>query len=630
MKIQNEKNRSTNRYRLILLLAIPFSLSFGEGRGEAVGEIARSEIALGETVRAETIPQVAPELLGMDSRRLAHADEAINKAIENKEIPGAVLAVVHKGKLGYLKAYGNKQTYPTTASMDVNTVFDLASVSKSVSTALSAMILIERGKIRMTDPVKDFIADFNGWEDQDGKQTPIRIIDLLTHTSGLPPYAPVEELEKKYGAPNPDGLIKYIAACKRDFKPKTGFQYSCLNYITLQRIIETISGKSLKAFAQENIFDPLGMTHTGYQPTGETLARVAPTEKQKDGSVLTGIVHDPLARVMNGGISGNAGVFADANDLAILAAALLNDGEYNGRRILSPAAVKTMRTIPRYLEKFGRTPGWDIHSPYASNSGDLLGPNTYGHTGYTGTSIVIDPDNDVAIILLTNRAHPHDGGSATRLRALVANAVAAALNCPPERVYYQHYYNRIEQFKTEAPIGKKDIVFLGNSLTEGGKWAELLRKKNIRNRGINGDAAMGIYDRLDQILTGQPQKIFLLTGANDLSHNLTTDSIVAAITHVIDRIRSQSPSTKLYLQSMLPINESFNRYKRLEGKTDQIPAINARLAQAAKERNIPFVDLYPLFIQPETNILREELTNDGLHLNPKGYRIWAEALKSHL
>jgi CubicO group peptidase (beta-lactamase class C family)/lysophospholipase L1-like esterase len=579
---------------------------------------------------AQPLPRVAPELLGMDSRRLAYADEIILKAVENKDIPGAVLAVVHKGKLAYLKAYGNKQVYPETAPMDVNTVFDMASVSKSMSTAVSAMILMERGQIRMLDAVKDFIPDFKGWENENGRQVSIRIVDLLTHTSGLPPYAPVKELEEKYGSPNPDGLIEYIATCKRDFKPQTGFQYSCLNYITLQRIIETVSGKSLKAFAQENIFDVLGMAHTAYQPAGETLARVAPTEKQENGSVLTGVVHDPLARVMNGGVSGNAGVFSDANDLAILTAALLNDGEYNGKRILSPLGVKTMRTVPRGLEAFGRTPGWDIYSPYASNCGDLLGPNTYGHTGYTGTSLVIDPDNDLAVILLTNRAHPDDGGNTIRLRSLVANAVAASLNCPPVRVYFQHYYNRINLFKSEEPIGKKDIVFLGNSLTEGGNWTELLRKKHIRNRGIGGDVAMGVYDRLDQILPGQPKKIFLLIGVNDVSHNLTTDSIVTAITLVVDRIQRESPKTELYLQSLLPINESFGRYKKLPGKTDVIPAINARLAEVAKKREIPFINLFPLFIKPETNTLREELTGDGLHLNDEGYRIWAEALKAHL
>ncbi len=338
---------------------------------------------------AQQLPKVSPEEVGMSSLQLRYADEAIEKAIENKDIPGAVLAVVKDGKMAYLKAYGNKEVYPNTVKMDENTVFDLASVTKPIATATSAMILIERGKLRLLDKVKLYIPDFQGWKKLDGKTVDIRVVDLLTHTSGLPPYAPVETLEKQFGSPNPNALINYIATCKRDFEPQTNMQYSCLNYITLQRIIETISKQSLREFTKTNIFDVLGMQHTDYQPKGETLERTAPTERQKDGSVLRGVVHDPLARVMNGGISGNAGLFSDANDLAIFVTALQNGGEWNGKRILSPLTVKTLRTVPRNLAQFGRTPGWDIYSAYSSNSGDLLGPNTYGHTGYTGTSIVI-------------------------------------------------------------------------------------------------------------------------------------------------------------------------------------------------------------------------------------------------
>ncbi len=376
---------------------------------------------------AQPLRRIAPEKVGIDSHKLKYADEAIQKAINNKEIPGAVLAVVRNGKMAYLKAYGNKQIYPETEAMSVNTVFDMASVSKAMSTAISAMILIERGQLRLLDKVDLYIPGFKGWKEPDGQNTDIRIIDIMTHTSGLPSYAPVDSLKKKYGAPNPDGLIEYISNCKRDFAPKSKFQYSCLNYISLQRIIETISGESLRTFAKTNIFDVLGMKHTDYCPTGETLALSAPTQRQADGSVLKGIVHDPLARIMNGGISGNAGVFSSADDLAILATALLNNGEYKGKRILSPMSVRAMRTVPRSVNSFGRTLGWDLFSPYASNNGDLFGPNTFGHTGYTGTSLIMDPDSNTAVILLTNRVHPDDKGEVVRLRSLVANAVAGAI-----------------------------------------------------------------------------------------------------------------------------------------------------------------------------------------------------------
>ena len=570
---------------------------------------------------AQPLERVAPELVGMDSRRLHYADDAILKAITDKEIPGAVLAVVHKGKMAYLKAYGNKQIYPSVLPMETNTVFDLASVSKPVSTAVSIMILVERGQLRLSDRASMYIPAFHG---------NIRVVDLLTHTSGLPPYASVDSLRKLYSVPNPDGMIEYIATCKRDFNPGTDFQYSCLNFITLQRIVETISGQSLKDFARTNIFDVLGMKHSAYQPEGETLARTAPTEKQPDGSVLCGVVHDPLARIMNDGISGNAGVFSDADDLAILAMALLNGGAYNGKRILSPQGVKTMTSVPVSLKQFGRALGWDLYSDYSSNKGDLLSPNSYGHTGYTGTSITIDPDNDIAIILLTNRAHPDDKGSATRLRALVANMVAASFGCPPERVYFPYYYERMEQFRNEAPISSEDIVFLGNSLTQGGKWNEYFPATKIVNRGISGDVALGIYDRLYQILPAKPKKIFLQTGANDVSHDLPVDSIVARITVVIDKIRAESPETQLYLQGSLPINESFNRYAKLTGKTNVFPELNQRLEQLAASRGIVFVNLFPLFTEKKTNLLRKDLTNDGLHLKADGYEIWAKAIEKYI
>ena len=599
---------------------------------------------------AQSLQRVAPEQVGMDSRKLMYADEAIEEAIANKEIPGAVLAVVRNGKMAYLKAYGNKRIYPNTEPMTANTIFDMASCSKSMSTAICTMILAERGKIRLLDPVSRYIPGFKDWESEDGKDKKvIRITDLLTHSSGLPPYAPAAELEKKYGSPNPTGLMEYIAGCKRDFKPQTDFQYSCLNFITLQHIIEAVSGQSLRDFARENIFNVLGMNHTDYLPCQRDkngqwvntansrlstldfqLTRVAPTEKQPNGQVLCGQVHDPLARILNGGISGNAGVFSCAEDIAILCAALQNGGEWNGRRILSPQGVKTMRTVPRSTAALGRSLGWDVFTAYASNSGDFFSPNTYGHTGYTGTSIVIDPDNDTSVILLINAVHPEDGHSVVRLRSLVANVVASSLYSSP-RIYTDHYYKRFLQFMDEPAIGNKDIVMLGNSLTEnGGDWAARLGNKNVRNRGIIGDEVMGVYDRLHQILPGHPAKLFLLIGVNDVSHDLTTDTIVGMIRVTVERIQKKSPDTKLYLQSLLPINESFGRYKRLAGKTNMIPEINKQLEELAKEKGLTYINLFPLFTEKGSNVLRAELTTDGLHLKEEGYKIWVKAIRKKI
>jgi len=374
---------------------------------------------------AQHLEKTTPEAVGLDAQRLKNADQVIQLAIDKKEIPGAVLAVVRKGKMAYLKAYGNKQVFPTVEPMDVNTVFDLASCTKPLATAISAMILTERGSLRLQDNVNRYIPGFLPMLNPATK-TNIRVINLMTHTSGLPAYAPETALKKRYGSPNPVGFMNYIDSCKRDFEPGNKMEYSCLNFITLQHVIENVSGESLRDFAKQNIFDVLGMSHTDFNPTGETLERCAPTSKLK-GVMLKGVVHDPLARDLNGGVSGNAGLFSDANDIAVLVAALQNGGEWKGKRILSPSSVKAMRTLPDSLRKFGRTPGWDMSSVYATCKGDSLSPDTYCHTGYTGTSIVIDPDNDLSIILLTNRVHPVDKGSVVKLRAAVANAVAASM-----------------------------------------------------------------------------------------------------------------------------------------------------------------------------------------------------------
>ena len=605
------------------------------------------------SVVAQPLQRVAPEQVGMDSRRLMYADEVIEAAIANKDIPGVVLAIVRDGKMAYLKAYGNKRVYPNAEPMTTGTVFDMASCSKTMSTAVCTMILVERGKIRLSDAVSVYLPGFQNWVSEDGKdKKTIRVSDLLTHTSGLPSYGPTAELEKQYGSPNAEGLMEYIKTCKRQFKPQTDYSYSCLNFITLQNIIEKVSGQSLREFARENLFDVLGMDYTDYLPTirdkkgnwintvdanwaslveGDWHDVIAPTEKQTNGQVLCGQVHDPLARIMNGGISGNAGIFSRAEDIAILCAALQNGGEWNGRRILSPQTVKAMRTVPRGdVAQFGRTLGWDNSSGYASNQGDLFGWNTYGHTGYTGTSIIMDPDNNTSVILLINSVHPEDGHSVVRLRSLVANAVAGSI-CPAPRSYFAHYYKRFLQFMDEPAITSKDIVMLGNSLTEGGgDWGKRLGKDNVINRGISGDEVMGVYDRLHQILPGKPAKIFLLIGVNDVSHDLSTDSIVYRIDQTLTRIQKESPETKVYLQSLLPINESFNRYKRLTNKTYQIPEINARLETLAKEKKITFINLYPLFTEKGTNVLKKELTYDGLHLNDEGYKVWVDAIKKKM
>jgi len=371
-----------------------------------------------ETSALPHLQRAKPETLGINVQKLQLADSIIYQSIADGEIPGAVLAVVYRNKMVYLRAIGNKQVYPYIVPMAENTIFDLASVTKPIAGGISAMILVERGKIRLTDRVGLYIPEFTD---------NIRIVDLLTHTSGLISYPNVNRLREQYGAPAQDELISHIINAERLFAPRAQFRYGCVNTIVLQRVIETVSGQSLCDFVRENISEVLGLNTLVFAPSDELLPRVAPTERLTDGGLLRGVVHDPMARILQGGISANAGLFSDADDLAVLSAALLNGGAWNGNRILSPQGVRIMTSVPQHVSEFGRALGWDVGSAFASNRGDLLSASAFGHTGYTGTSLVIDPELDLVIILLANRVHPYDTGSVVRLRATVANVVAASI-----------------------------------------------------------------------------------------------------------------------------------------------------------------------------------------------------------
>ena len=379
------------------------------------------------------LKHVAPAQAGMNAAKLARVDTIMNQAVKAKDIPGGVVAVVRGDKIVYLKAFGHKSVYPTVTPMTTNTVFDLASCSKSVSTAICIMQLMEQGYIKLNDNVNRFIPDYEPYVDPvTGEKTDIRIVDLMTHSSGLPAYVNPSEIEKKYGNDDPKSLIDWIAHCKRDFKPGEKFQYSCLNFITLQNVLQNITGQKLCDYAQKNVFDKLGMGHTTYSPKLQNktaiMKLVAPTEIQPDSTCLLGEVHDPLARIIGKGNSGNAGVFSSAEDLALLAAALMNGGAYGGRRILSPQTVKTMTKVPDSVKQLGRSLGWDNYSPYSSQLGNFFTPYvTFGHSGYTGTSIAIDPVTKTAVIILAHRVHPHDGGGTVRNSCLIANVVASAI-----------------------------------------------------------------------------------------------------------------------------------------------------------------------------------------------------------
>ena len=342
-------------------------------------------------------------------------DTTINEAIEDGITPGAVAWVESRGQLLHFASYGSKSVAPRREPMDLETIFDCASLTKVMVTAPAIMVLVEEGKVRLNDRIQVYLPDF-----QD--RTRITVLQLLTHFSGLRPVLSLESAWSGYRAG-----VSLALQERPTIAPGSKFVYSDVNYILLAEIVRRTSGKALDEFARERIFEPLGMDDTSFRPAAESRPRIAPTERLADGSFLRGIVHDPTTRRM-AGVSGHAGVFSTAEDVATFARMILNGGELDGTRILSPLSVLRMRTPQSPDGKAARGIGWDIDTPYSSPRGDLFGTASFGHTGYTGPSLWIDPVSHSFVVLMTNRVHPTVKTSVVRLRSLVATVVAANLN----------------------------------------------------------------------------------------------------------------------------------------------------------------------------------------------------------
>jgi len=344
---------------------------------------------------------------------LSALDSIVEAAIQNKEVPGAVLVVGHRGQVIYRKAFGSRSLDPTRSAMSEGAIFDIASLTKVIATTTAVMQLVEQGRIRLNDPVVKYIPEFGQNDKED-----ITVRDLLTHYSGL---APDLDLTRPWTGRE----VAYSMAFAADpvAAPETRFIYSDINFIVLGALVERVSGMPLDSYCAQNIFAPLGMSHTRFLPPAEWLPQIAPTQYDERGQMLRGTVHDPTARRM-GGVAGHAGVFSTADDLAEFAQALL-DG---GKGILSPLSVEKM-TSPQQppTATAVRGFGWDIDSPFSSNRGELLPVGSFGHTGFTGTSLWVDRATRSYIVLLTNAVHPRGQGSAISLRSKVATAVAAAI-----------------------------------------------------------------------------------------------------------------------------------------------------------------------------------------------------------
>jgi CubicO group peptidase (beta-lactamase class C family) len=351
----------------------------------------------------------------VDPDRLTRVDAVVQAALDRKELPGVVILIVHRDEVVFRKAYGRRAVKPDLVEMTPDTLFDLASLTKPVATASSIMILLEQGKLSLSDRVAKHWPAFG----ENGKNK-ITVEQLLLHTSGL--VADNDVADYKDGK---DKALERIAAMAPQSEPGAKFVYSDVGYIILGELVEHIAGVPLDEFAKKNVFDPLGMKETTYRPKDSLKERAAPTQ-QRDDKWIQGEVHDPRAFAL-GGVAGHAGLFSTADDLAIYAGMLLQGGVHTRKRILSPLTVRLM-TTPREVPGGLRALGWDVQTAFSSNRGELFPRGEgFGHTGFTGTSIWIDPGTDTAVIFLSNRVHPDGKGNVMKLRSQVATLAAAAL-----------------------------------------------------------------------------------------------------------------------------------------------------------------------------------------------------------
>ncbi len=359
-------------------------------------------------------------------------DQIVNHAVEDHQLPGAVVVVGHGGHVVFRRAYGMRSLEPTEEPMTPDSIFDMASLTKPLATAVAIMQLYEQGKIGLNDPVAKYLPEFGA----NGKQD-ITIRHLLTHYSGLPPDLALDEPWQG----KEEGYRRAFAIAPMR-PPGEQFVYSDINFIVLGAIVEKLSGLTLDEYTKRNIMDPLGLSHTQFLPPASWIPSIAPTEYEHDPNssglpasrtfpgdvMLRGVVHDPTSRRM-GGVAGHAGLFSTADDLAIYAQSLLDRlADRSSKFPLSRIVLQKMIAPEQPATGAAlRGFGWDIDSPYSSNRGTLFPIGSFGHTGFTGTSLWIDPTSDSYVIVLANSVHPRGPKSITSLRGRIADAAAIAL-----------------------------------------------------------------------------------------------------------------------------------------------------------------------------------------------------------
>ena len=388
-----------------------------------VAASAQSAAALPNAVSVARRPLVraAPATVGMSKRLTARVDSVIRAAIADRATPGATIAVARRGKLVMLKGYGRTDWAAGAPPATDSTMYDMASLTKVVSATTAAMILEEEGKLDLDRTVASYLPEY----DVPDKHT-ITVRMLLTHTSGIRSNHPLWKEAKgreQYFA----GMVKFPL----EGTPGSTALYTDWNMVLLQFIIERVTGQTLDQFVEARVFGPLGMRDTRYNPPESLKPRIAPTEIEDfRGGQVWGVVHDETAWVL-GGVSGNAGLFSSARDLAVFMQMMLDGGSYNGVQILKPSTVA--RWTARQRPDASRALGWDTPSP-GSSAGRFFSPRSFGHTGFTGTSIWADPEREVFVVLLTNRVNPtRDNQKIGPLRRAVADVVQQAITDSPLR-----------------------------------------------------------------------------------------------------------------------------------------------------------------------------------------------------
>ena len=334
----------------------------------------------------------------------------VEQGIANGEMPGAVVVVADRERILYQRVFGNRQVEPSEESMTIDTVFDMASITKPVATATSVMVLVQQGKIDVDQPVSHYLPEFSG----KGKEA-ITVSDLLLHVGGLIPDNSLKDYQ--------DGEEKSwqrICELKPIAERGEKFAYTDVGFIVLGELVERVSDQPLDEFAAEHIFQPLAMSDTGFKPRHELKQRTAPTEK-RDGEWIRGEVHDPRSYLLDG-VAGHAGLFSTAEDLVRYGQMMLGGGKNSDVVVLDDATFKLM-TEPRKVPRGTRTFGWDHRSPYSSNRGKSLSDSAFGHGGFTGTVLWIDPDKERVFVFLSNRLHPDGKGTVNKLAGRIATLI---------------------------------------------------------------------------------------------------------------------------------------------------------------------------------------------------------------